>query len=153
MPDFTDYSMAGRTYRYFTGDVLYPFGYGLTYGSCRAVGPLELDFADDGAYVRLYVENTGSVDTREVVQIYVKSGSEFAPTNPALCGFKPMFVRAGERVEVSVHLGIHAFEIVDNDGERRQDGHKFTLYAGLGQPDKRTEALTGEKCISADVTV
>ena len=153
LPDFTDYSMAGRTYRYFTGDVLYPFGYGLTYGSCRAVGPLELDFADDGAYVRLYVENTGSVDTREVVQIYVKSGSEFAPTNPALCGFKPVFVRAGERVEVSVHLGIHAFEIVDNDGERRQDGHKFTLYAGLGQPDKRTEALTGEKCISADVTV
>ena len=54
---------------------------------------------------------------------------------------------------MSVHLGIHAFEIVDNDGERRQDGHKFTLYAGLGQPDKRTEALTGEKCISADVTV
>ena len=87
------------------------------------------------------------------MQIYVKSGSEFAPTIPALCGFKPVFVRAGERVEASVHLGIHAFEIVDNDGERRQDGHKFTLYAGLGQPDKRTEALTGEKCISADVTV
>ena len=153
LPEFTDYAMTGRTYRYFEGDVLYPFGYGLTYGSCRAVGPLELDFADDGAYARLSVENTGKVDTREVVQIYVKSDSEFAPTNPALCGFKPVFVKAGERVSVSVHLGTHAFEVVDNDGERRPAGHKFTLYAGLGQPDARTEALTGEKCISADVTV
>lgn len=153
LPDFTDYSMAGRTYRYFTGDVLYPFGYGLTYGSCRVVGPLELDFADDGAYARMSVENTGDMDTREVVQVYVQSESEFAPANPALCGFKPVFVKAGGRAEVSVHLGIHAFEIVDDKGERRQDGHKFTLYAGLGQPDKRTEELTGEKCISADVTV
>ena len=101
LPDFTDYSMAGRTYRYFTGDVLYPFGYGLTYGSCRAVGPLELDFADDGAYVRLYVENTGSVDTREVVQIYVKSGSRIRPHQPGAVRLQAR-VRQGGRARRSV---------------------------------------------------
>lgn len=153
LPEFTDYSMAGRTYRYFEGDVLYPFGYGLTYGSCRAVGPLELDFADDGAYARVRVENTGDMDTREVVQVYIDSKSQYAPRNPALCGFLPVFLRAGESAVFSVKLGAHAFEIVDDEGVRRQDGHEFTLYAGLGQPGARTEALTGEKCVSASVTV
>ena len=150
LPEFTDYSMAGRTYRYFEGDVLYPFVYGLTYGSCRVTGA-EVDFADDGAYVRARVENTGDADTREVVQVYVRADSAFAPTNPALCGFAPVQVPAGGAVEVSVKLGSHAFEIVDDQGERRQDGHDFALYVGLGQPDRRTEQLTGTKSVRIDV--
>ena len=153
LPEFTDYSMANRTYRYFEGEVLYPFGYGLTYGQCRVVGPVELDFADDAAYARVTVENTGARDTREVVQAYIRAESQYAPRNPALCGFRPVFVRAGERVEVSVKLGAHAFEIVDDAGARRQDGHEFELFVGLGQPDARTEQLTGEKCVSARVRV
>ncbi len=153
LPEFTDYSMNNRTYRYFKGDVLYPFGYGLTYGHCRAVGPVELDFADDAAYARVMVENTGACDTREVVQVYVRSESKYAPANPALCGFKPVFVPAGERVEVSVKLGAHAFEIVDDEGVRRQDGHEFDLFVGLGQPDARTEQLTGEKCVNTHVRI
>ena len=99
------------------------------------------------------VENTGACDTREVVQVYVRSESKYAPANPALCGFKPVFVPAGERVEVSVKLGAHAFEIVDDEGVRRQDGHEFDLFVGLGQPDARTEQLTGEKCVNTHVRI
>ena len=93
------------------------------------------------------------MDTREVIQVYIDSKSQYAPSNPALCGFLPVFLRAGESAVFSVKLNAHAFEIVDDEGVRRQDGHEFTLYAGLGQPDARTEALTGEKCVSASVTV
>lgn len=153
LPAFTDYSMENRTYRYFKGDVLYPFGYGLTYGSCRVVGPVELNFADDATYVRVHVENTGKMDTREVAQVYVHSASKLAPLNPALCGFAPVFVRAGASSEISIKLAAHAFEVVNDAGERVQDGHEFELFVGLSQPDRRSEELTAEKCIRADVHI
>ena len=143
MPDFTDYSMENRTYRYYTGEPLYPFGYGLTYGDTAVTG---LTATGDAA--RVTVENRGSA-TEDVVQLYLKDeGSEFAPVNPILCGFLRVSLEAGESRTVEIPIDPKAFTVVNNEGQRISGSGSYTLYAGFGQPDRRTEALTGKRCLS-----
>ncbi len=143
MPDFTDYSMKNRTYRYYTGQPLYPFGYGLTYGDVSVTGLT----ADRGmAYVT--VENRGRA-TEEVVQLYIRDdASQYAPTNPILCGFLRIALEEGESKLVMVPIDTRALTVVNEAGERIPGSGSWTLYAGLGQPDDRTEALTGKTAIS-----
>lgn len=143
MPDFTDYSMENRTYRYYTGTPLYPFGYGLTYGDTAVTG---LKATRDTAVVT--VENRG-VATEDVVQLYLKDeGSEFAPVHPILCGFRRVALAAGETRTVEIPIDPKAFTVVNNEGQRIGGSGRYTLYAGFGQPDSRTEALTGKQCLS-----
>ena len=147
MPDFTDYSMKNRTYRYYEGEALYPFGYGLSYGDVALTG-LEADRSS--AVVSL--ENRGRVDCEEVVQLYVKDElSADAPTNPILCGFARVALKAGEKLSVRLAIDARALTVVNEAGERVPGSGSFTLYAGLGQPDKRTEALTGKKALSVKI--
>lgn len=129
LPAFEDYSMKGRTYRYAEGNILYPFGYGLTYSKvdCTAVS-----YADGKAVVT--VTNSGNSDTDEVVQLYMKDTSEFAVPNVSLCGFKRVHVKKGETVTVEIPVPESAFEAVDNEGKRAVYGKKFTLYADVQQP-------------------
>ena len=129
LPAFEDYSMKGRTYRYAEGNILYPFGYGLTYSKvdCTAVS-----YADGKAVVT--VTNSGNSDTDEVVQLYMKDTSEFAVPNVSLCGFKRVHVKKGETVTVEITVPESAFEAVDNEGKRAVYGKKFTLYADVQQP-------------------
>lgn len=129
LPAFEDYSMKGRTYRYAEGNILYPFGYGLTYSKvdCTAVA-----YADGKAVVT--VTNSGNSDTDEVVQLYMKDTSEFAVPNVSLCGFKRVHLKKGETVTVEITVPESAFEAVDNEGKRAVYGKKFTLYADVQQP-------------------
>lgn len=139
MPDFTDYSMKNRTYRYYEGEPLYPFGYGLTYGDVIVT---ELSANRENACV--VVENRGRA-TEEVIQLYIRDEqSADAPVNPALCGFQRVVLGAGERKQVSIPIDPYAFTVVTEDGRRIPGSGRWKLYAGLGQPDKRTEALTGK---------
>ena len=141
MPAFTDYSMRGRTYRYYEGEPLYPFGYGLSYARCEVLG-VEADL--EGASVR--VKNSGPCDTDEVVELYLRDeGSPLAPPNPILCGFKRIHLKAGEEAAVQIAIHPDAFTVVDGEGRRVPGSGEWTLYAGFGAPDKRTEALTGVK--------
>ncbi|MDO4740878.1 MAG: glycoside hydrolase family 3 C-terminal domain-containing protein [Eubacteriales bacterium] len=138
MPEFTDYSMQGRTYRYFEEEPLYPFGYGLTYGDCRVVSAQR---TPQGALVE--VENRSGVDTQEVVQVYVQNvDSPHAPKNARLCAFRRVFCPAGQRICVPLEIPAQRLEVVGEAGER-MDGGEVVFFAGLGQPDARTEALTG----------
>jgi beta-glucosidase len=142
MPEFTDYSMQGRTYRYFTEEPLYPFGYGLTYGDCRVVSAKR---TEDGACVE--IANDGKTDTQEVVQIYVQNeGSQFAPANPRLCAFRRISCPAGETVRVELKIPAEQLKLVNDEGARIEDG-EIVFYAGLGQPDARTAALTGHSAV------
>ncbi|MCD8094667.1 MAG: glycoside hydrolase family 3 C-terminal domain-containing protein [Ruminococcus sp.] len=129
LPDFTDYSMKNRTYRYTRENILYPFGYGLTYSKaqCR-----ELEFSDGEASVK--VCNVGSFDTDEVVQIYLKSHDKNAPPYPTLCGFKRVSLKAGEEKEIKIDIPKKAFTTVDESGRREIFSEKFTLYASTQQP-------------------
>jgi beta-glucosidase len=159
LPDFKDYSMKNRTYRYFEGTPLYPFGYGLTYGDCYVTGENKLHVdaqagGVQGAQLTVTVVNDGKVDTDEVVQVYIKDlDSEFATTHPSLCGFKRVHVPAGGNVEVTIDIPGRAFTSVNEDGVRAVFAKNFRLFAGTQQPDSRSEELTGHKCMSFDFTL
>ena len=153
LPDFRDYSMKNRTYRYFEGTPLYPFGYGLTYGKCRAK-EMEVTATADGAEVKVTVVNEGVVKTADVLQIYVKdTGYELAVLNPQLAGFERFELSAGEEKEITVKLPKRAFTSVDEEGNRDVFSHSFKVYAGTSQPDERSKELTGVSCLEKDVTI
>ena len=133
MPDFTDYSMKGRTYRYYEGEPLYSFGYGLSYAKCEVTG-LEADHECEKVRVR----NTGARGTDEVVELYIRDeGSPFAAPNPILCGFQRIHLEAGEETVVQIAIHPDAFTVVDDGGRRVPGSGSWTLYAGFGGPDPR----------------
>ncbi|MBO7096355.1 MAG: glycoside hydrolase family 3 C-terminal domain-containing protein, partial [Lachnospiraceae bacterium] len=155
LPDFTDYSMKGRTYRYMENDALYPFGYGLSYTSydysdvkadCDVLGK-------DGIDLEFNVTNTGKADGRETVQIYVGvSGVENAPKYQ-LKGFKKVALKAGESKKVSIKLPYEAFGLYDTEGRFVIPSGKAKVYVGGQQPDGRSEQLLGKKVIEIDITL
>ncbi len=148
LPDFEDYSMNGRTYRYMDKPAQYPFGFGLTYGDVR-VTEAKLKSENGSVWVEAQLENTGSRDTGDVVQVYVKcADSPYAPRNPALCAFRRVFLKARERKAVTISLAPEVFTVIDEAGRRIVDGKQFQFYVGTSQPDERSAELTGVKPLS-----
>lgn len=146
LPEFTDYSMKNRTYRYAENNVLYPFGYGLTYGNtvCTSV-----EYSDGKAVVT--AENKGSHAVEDVIQLYVKDYCENAVPNVSLCGFKRVALEAGGKITAEIPVSEKAFTAVDENGCRKRFGDRFTLYAGTHQPDDISERLCGTKCVSTEI--
>ena len=104
LPDFEDYSMTGRTYRYFQGEPLYPFGFGLSYTTFE-YGEAKVK----GRNLVIPVSNTGSVDATEVVQLYVKKADDAEGPIKSLRGFQRVQIPAGQTVEVSLPLTEETF--------------------------------------------
>lgn len=146
LPDFCDYSMKNRTYRYAQGNILYPFGYGLTYSKFECS---DLEYSNSTASVT--VTNIGDRETEDVVEFYIKDTSPDAVPNHSLCGFKRVSLDAGESTIVSVRIGRRAFEAVAEDGTRRIEGKEFTLSAGTCQPEPLSERLSETKCVSITI--
>jgi beta-glucosidase len=153
LPDFMDYSMEGRTYRYFDGRTLYPFGYGLSYTS-YTYSDLRTEYRSDTKQlkVEVTVQNTGAFFGEEIVQIYCKDlESVHAVRNYQLCAFKRISLQTGEKKKVSFTLGEKAFEVVDRDGNRRIDSNRFRIYAGGSQPDNKSIKLLGRKPLETEL--
>ena len=147
MPAFTDYSMLARSYRYYTGAPLYPFGYGLSYGKCSL-----LSLEADRRFASLLVRNDSSRELEEVVELYLRDeASPLAPPNPILCGFQRLRLAPGEERELKIPIEPAAFTVVNEKGERIPGSGSWRLYAGFGAPDQRTEALTGRKALSLSI--
>jgi len=141
LPDFTDYSMKNRTYRYFEGKPLYPFGFGLSY--------TEFEYSNaaySSGVVNVTVKNVGGMCADEVIQVYVKCDSEFAPLHPVLCGFKRVHVKAGEEITVEIPLTKNALTVVTDQGDRIPC-EKGVLYVGGQQPDELSRQLSGKECL------
>ncbi len=140
LPEFTDYNMTNRTYRYYTGKPLYPFGFGLSYAKFEVA-----DMKADPEKVTVKVTNTSDVDAETVVQVYVKDQtSKWEVVNTKLAGFARVALKAGESKDVAVKLDPLAFTVVTDEGERICDGETFDVYAGLSQPDERSVELMGQ---------
>ncbi len=153
LPDFTDYSMKGRTYRYMTTEALYPFGYGLSYTSYEYsnVKADKTVLDDNGIDIEMDITNTGKFDGRETVQIYVKvDGVENAPKYQ-LKAFKKAELKAGETKKVSVHLPSEAFGLFDTDGKFVTPKGKAVIFVGGQQPDARSEELLGRKVTALEI--
>lgn len=149
LPEFEDYSMKDRTYRFYTGEVLYPFGYGLTYGDCKTEKVSVRREKEEKIIFTAEITNCKKTPTDEVFQVYVKDmDTPFAVFNPSLAAFKRVHLEAGETKVVELQIGNQAFTSVNEDGVRKQFGKHFQLYGGFSQPDQRSEILTGSPCQS-----
>ena len=156
LPEFTDYSMKNRTYRYMEQEALYPFGYGLTYGDAEvkeAKVSGEVTKESD-IRVEVFLKNEGDTDTDEVVQIYIKDlDSKLAVPNYNLCAFKRISLKAGEEKKVEMTVPNRAMSVVDEEGERHIDSMSFKLFVGFSQPDERSRRLTGKETVEIPVTL
>ena len=152
LPEFTDYRMAGRTYRYMEEKAQYPFGFGLTYGDVEVTEAELVGMEREAMSVKVTLQNRGQRDTDDVIQIYVRNtDSAYALKNPALCAFKRVHVKAGETVQTVLSIESKAFTVVTPAGERVMDGTHYELYAATFQPDERSEELMGRKAVKMDM--
>lgn len=137
LPPFSDYAMKGRTYRYYTGPVLYPFGHGLSYTRFAYTQPKlsrRRISATGSIEVSVTVTNAGDRAGDEVVQLYLdRPGLADAPIR-ALVGVQRVHLGAGESRQVSLTVDNRALSSVTAQGERRIAPGKAHLWIGGGQP-------------------
>jgi beta-glucosidase len=153
LPEFTDYRMKGRTYRYLEKEPLYPFGYGLSYSSFQyrnlhlSSNPIQVG---QNVEVTAEVGNVGARDGDEVVQLYV-SDLEASCVVPArdLRGFERITLDPGEWRKVSFTLRPRDFSLIDDGGNRLLEPGRFRLTLGGSQPDARSVALMGREPLAA----
>jgi beta-glucosidase len=140
LPAFDDYSMAKRTYRYFEGEPLYPFGYGLSYTTFSYTTPQVIrpaSSSEQALSISVDVSNTGAMAGEEVVELYLTHpGIAGAPLR-ALEGFRRVHLDRGERKTVSFELSERDLSIVDETGKRRIIPGTVQAWIGGGQDSVR----------------
>lgn len=148
LPDFADYRMEGRTYRFMTEEPLYPFGYGLSYSETICEN-LRLASEGDSHYtLALEVRNTGSYPVTEKLQIYASFTDSRTPTPlRQLCGIKAVTLQPGETKTEALTVDKYWLKAVDENGQRMAPNGGITLYVGTHQPDSRSNALCGNRCL------
>ncbi len=138
LPPFSDYAMTGRTYRYFTGTPVYPFGYGLSYTSF-AYAPLTVTPSASGAQggMRIVTEvsNTGTRAGDEVAQLYLNFPDEPGAPRVALRGYQRVALKAGEHRTLTFDLSPRDLSAVGADGIRHVMVGRYRVTIGSGQPD------------------
>jgi beta-glucosidase len=156
LPPFEDYSMEGRTYRYFHGETLYPFGYGLSYTKFRysnlVVSPRRVR-PGKPVEVSVEVENVGDRSGEEVVQLYISDLAASVPTPIRhLCGFERIRLSPGKKRRVRFSLAPMAMSVIDDTGRRLIEPGEFTITVGAGQPGSR-EVEAGVNLLSDTFSV
>ncbi|MCJ7651036.1 MAG: glycoside hydrolase family 3 C-terminal domain-containing protein, partial [Candidatus Lokiarchaeota archaeon] len=138
VPDIRDYSMKGRTYRYFKGDPLYPFGFGLSYTNFHYDN---LDLSNDkvrigeDVFISVVVENTGDIFGEEVVQLYLSyATSKFIVPIRELKGFRRIKLDRNEKKVVTFILHPHDYSTVNMEGNRIVDPGEIIITIGGSQP-------------------
>jgi beta-glucosidase len=155
VPEFSDYSMAGRTYRYLQEEPLYPFGYGLGYTkfSYSNLRPAENQVAI-GQELTLTVdlENIGERPSDEVVQLYTRHRGTSLPTpNFELQGFQRISLNPGEKETLSFTLTPRQLAIFAEDGSCLVQPGPVEIFVGGSQPDSLSQRLTGQSPLSVEI--
>lgn len=157
VPEFTDYSMVGRTYRYLDKEPLYPFGYGLSYTRFEygelQISAHEIDVTGS-VKVSAVVKNVGEVAGDEVVQLYV-SDLEASCRVPihSLRGFRRITLSPEESTRVEFELTPRDLSLIDESGRRRLEPGRFRATLGGSQPDRRSVELTGQSPLTVEFEV
>ena len=140
LPAFDNYDMKGRTYKYFEGEPLYPFGYGLSYTTFK-YEDLKLDKkakTGESVTVKVKVTNTGKRAGDEVVQLYLRDEEASTPRPiMQLEGFKRIHLNAGESKIIEFDITPRQFSIIGGNDKRVIESGWFTVSVGGGQPGKK----------------
>jgi beta-glucosidase len=146
LPHFEDYSMKGRTYRYFEGEPLWPFGYGLSYTTFSYSDislPTSTINAGDSLDASVTVTNTGKVAGDEVVQLYLKLPDVAGAPIRALRGFQRVHLEPSASQKVEFHLSPRDLSMVTDLGDIIVAEGKYTLSVGGGQPGTGAPSVSG----------
>jgi len=156
LPHFEDYSMEGRTYRYFKGKPLYPFGYGLSYTTFRYSDlslPQSAVNAGDPVSADVTVTNAGKVAGDEVVQLYLKFPPVKGAPLLALRGFQRVHLEPGASQKVHFELKDRDLSMVTEAGQPIIAAGEYTVTVGGGQPDTAAPGATGRFRIEGQLTL
>ncbi len=142
LPPFSDYSMQNRTYRYFKGQPLYPFGYGLSFTTFRYSNMQVGKKYEKGQPVTIEadIQNTGTRNGEEVVQLYISFPNADKQLIRELKGFQRIFLKSGERRHISFTLSSPELTLADNNGNPYQPTGTMTVSIGGGQPGQPVSA-------------
>lgn len=152
VPDFCDYDMKGRTYRFIKGDALYPFGYGLSYTSFAYDNAKIEKISDDEITLSVDVVNTGNMTGIEKIQVYASfEDSRTITPHFQLCGKKSTELKPGEKATLTITVDRYWIKAVLDDGSRVEPDGKIKLYVGGHQPDAVSEKLTGTSCLEIEI--
>jgi beta-glucosidase len=153
LPDFNDYSLQNRTYRYMKNEALYPFGYGLSYTRFEyrdlKLNQSKIEIGEN-ITCKVKVQNTGNYASNEVVQLYLKD-VEASVEVPKwqLRGIQSVFLKPGEEKEVQFVVTPRLMALINNEGKCILEPGLFEIYIGGSQPDVRSYELTGMKVLKA----
>ena len=144
LPPFEDYSMKNRTYRYFRGEPLFPFGYGLSYttfsmhnAQCTAPSAI-----NDGVTLTVDVKNTGTVDGTEIVQVYMRRPADVEGPIKSLRGYSRVDLKAGEQKTVTIDLPRKCFENWDSATQTmRVVPDRYELLVGFSSAEEQLQRL------------
>lgn len=151
LPDFRDYSMKNRTYKYMENEALYPFGFGLGYTEFQ-YSDLKLSStkikAGDSVTCSVKVKNTGACQSKETVQLYLRD-VETGTTAPRwqLKGICKLELLPGEQKEAILTLTAEDMYLITDEGEAVLEPGSFEVYVGGSQPDARSIKLTGHQVL------
>ena len=157
LPPFTDYSMAGRTYRFIESEPLYPFGFGLSYTTFHYSG-LKLEQpavpAGEALGLSVNVQNDGARASDEVVQVYLTDleASVRVPLRQ-LAGFARVHLEPGQARNVTFSIQPSQMSLIDEEGRRTLEPGRFRVCVGGHQPDARSHTLAGTAAVCAEFEV
>ena len=157
IPAFDDYDMENRTYKFFKGKPMYPFGYGLSYGKIEYYDiHISSDKISSGEDLKVSIKciNRGKMDVDDVVQVYLRddNASTRVPTHK-LVGFKKVTLPKNQEQMVEFTVKAKDMEIVTDDGRQLIEPGIFTVYIGGSQPGLRSSELLGYDPLTAKFLV
>jgi len=156
LPHFEDYSMKGRTYRYFEGEPLWPFGYGLSYTTFSYSDltlPNATINAGDPLDASVTVTNSGKLAGDEVVQLYLKFPDVPGAPIRALRGFQRVHLEPGASQKVAFQLSTRDLSMVTDLGDIIVAQGKYTVSVGGGQPGTGASSVSGNFEVNGSLTL
>ncbi|HEX9058783.1 MAG TPA: glycoside hydrolase family 3 C-terminal domain-containing protein, partial [Clostridia bacterium] len=153
LPDFKDYSMKNRTYKYMKNEALYPFGYGLSYTKFEYT-ELKISSdkinAGDSIKCSIKVRNAGEIESDEIVQLYLKD-MEASVEVPRwqLAGIRRVNLKPSEEIQAELEISPRQMALIDYEGKCILEPGYFEIFVSGSQPDEKSQKLTGVPAQSA----